>query len=96
MLLLSSKGYCHSDLKPENVTFINIEGDKYQAKIIDFGELTKNQLLTKGYTANYFLNPMRKYEEEEAKIVFKNMEERFKNEFFTIMRTIQRIIIREN
>ncbi len=29
MLLLSSKGYCHSDLKPENVTFINVEGDKY-------------------------------------------------------------------
>jgi hypothetical protein len=29
MLLLSSKDYCHSDLKPENVTFINVEGDKY-------------------------------------------------------------------
>jgi serine/threonine protein kinase len=42
MLLLSSKGYCHSDLKPENVTFVNIDGDKYQAKVIDFGELTKN------------------------------------------------------
>ncbi len=59
MLLLKSKGYCHSDLKPENVTFINIEGDKYHTKVIDFGELTKNSLSTKGYTANYFLNPMR-------------------------------------
>jgi hypothetical protein len=29
MLLLSLKDYCHSDLKPENVTFINVEGDKY-------------------------------------------------------------------
>jgi hypothetical protein len=38
---------------------------------------------------------MRKYE-EEGKIVFKNMEERFKNEFFTIVRTIQRIVMKEN
>jgi serine/threonine protein kinase len=87
MLLLSSKSYCHSDLKPENITFINIEGDKYQAKIIDFGELTRNSLSTKGYTPNYFLNPMRQYN-DQGKIVFENMEERFKNEFFTIVRTI--------
>jgi serine/threonine protein kinase len=59
MLLLSDKAYCHSDLKPENVTLVLVEGDNYVAKIIDFGELTNNQLNPKGYTANYFLNPMR-------------------------------------
>jgi serine/threonine protein kinase len=76
MLLLSSKSYCHSDLKPENVTFTNVEGDKYQAKVIDFGELTREKLIPKGYTPNYFLNPMREYD-NDGKIVFKNMEERF-------------------
>jgi hypothetical protein len=57
--------------------------------------LTKNSLSTKGFTPNYFLNPIRKYD-NEGKIAFKNMEERFKNEFFTIVRTIQRIIMKEN
>jgi hypothetical protein len=60
--------------------------------VIDFGELTKNQLTPKGYTMNYFLNPMREYDTENT-IVFRSMEERLKNEFFTIIRTIQRILV---
>jgi serine/threonine protein kinase len=87
MLLLSSKCYCHSDLKPENVTFIKIEGEKYQAKVIDFGELTRDKFTPKGYTPNYFLNPMRQYD-NQGRIVLENMNEIFKNEFFTIVRSI--------
>jgi hypothetical protein len=77
------------------VTLVLVEGDKYVAKMIDFGELTKDQLVPKGYTNNYFLNPMREYNAEN-KIVFKDMQERFKNEFFTITRTIQRIMVKES
>ncbi len=84
---MSEQGYCHSDLKPENVTLVNTTGDVYLAKVIDFGELTKNQLTPKGYTVHYFLNPMREYNAEN-KIIFNNMQERYKNEFFTILRTI--------
>ncbi len=87
ILLLGEQGYCHSDLKPENVTLVPVEGDIYVAKVIDFGVLSKNQLKTVGYTPNYFLNPRCQYD-ETGEIVFKDMEDRFKNEFFTVARTI--------
>jgi hypothetical protein len=53
-----------------------IEGNKYVAKVIDFGELTRNELVPKGYTANYFLNPVFKYDSEN-RIIFNNMEQRY-------------------
>jgi serine/threonine protein kinase len=42
ILVLKDKGYCHSDLKPENVTLVRVTDNLYEARIIDFGELTKN------------------------------------------------------
>jgi serine/threonine protein kinase len=63
MLLLSEQKYCHSDIKPENVTLVQVQGDnKYLAKVIDFGELSTDELVQNTYTQNYFLNPMRQYD----------------------------------
>jgi serine/threonine protein kinase len=46
VLLLKEQDYCHSDLKPDNVTLVPVEGKKdyYEARIIDFGELSRNSL----------------------------------------------------
>jgi serine/threonine protein kinase len=46
MLLLSEHKYCHSDIKPENVTLVKVQGDnRYLAKVIDFGELSREELV---------------------------------------------------
>lgn len=57
------KGYCHSDLKPDNITLSPIEGKKdcYEARIIDFGSLTYNTLEYKAFTPFYFYHPLRQY-----------------------------------
>ncbi len=63
VLILSEKGYCHSNLKPENVALVHVQKDCYVAKFIDFSQLTQNEFKPRGYTANYFLNPMRDYDD---------------------------------
>ncbi len=73
-----------------------MHGDnRYLAKIINFGELSRDQLVQNTFTPNYFLNPMRKYDSQNS-LIFNNIEERLKNEFFTIVRTMQRLMIRES
>ncbi len=95
MLLLGEQKYCHSCIQPENVTLVQVQGDRYLAKVIDFGELSRNQLAQNTFTPNYFLNPMRKYDSQNS-LIFNNIEERLKNEFFTIVRTMQRLMIKES
>jgi serine/threonine protein kinase len=96
MLLLSEQKYCHSDIKPENVTPVQVQGDNsYKAKVIDFGEISRDELVQNTYTPNYLLNPMREYDSNNN-IIFKNIEDRLKNEFFTIVRTMQRLLMKEN
>jgi serine/threonine protein kinase len=96
MLLLTEQKYCHSDIKPENVTLVQVQGDnRYLAKVIDFGELSRDQLVQNTFTPNYFVNPMREYDSQNS-LIFKNIEERLKNEFFTIVRTMQRLMIKES
>jgi hypothetical protein len=98
VLLLSEQKYCHSCIQPENVTLVQVQGDnRYLAKIIDFGELSRDELVQNTFMPNYFLNPMREYEyNSQSSIIFRNIEDRFKNEFFTIVRTMQRLMIRES
>ncbi len=96
MLLLSEHKYCHSDIKPENVTLVQEQGDnRYLIKVIDFGELWRDELVQNTFTPNYFLNPMKEYDSKNN-MVFKNIEDRLKNEFFTIVRTLQRFMIKES
>jgi hypothetical protein len=96
MLLLGEQKYCHSDIKPENITLVQVQGDnRYLAKIINFSEISRDQHVENTFTPNYFLNPMREYDSKNN-IIFKNIEDRLKNEFFTIMRTMQRLMIRES
>jgi hypothetical protein len=96
MLLLCEHKYCHSDIKPENVALVQVQGDnRYLAKIIDFSEFSRDQLVQNTFTPNYFLNPMREYDAQNS-MLFKNIEDRLKNEFFTIVRTMQRLMIKEN
>jgi serine/threonine protein kinase len=98
MLLLGEQKYCHSDIKPENITLVQVQGDRYLVKVIDFGELSRDdEVVQNKFTPNYFLNPMREYEyNSKNNIIFKNIEERLNNEFFTIVRTMQRLMIEES
>ncbi len=96
MLLLGEQKYCHSDIKPENITLVQVQGDnRYLAKVIDFGELSRDELVQNTFTPDYFLNPMRQYDSQNT-IIFQNIEGRLKNEFFTIVRTMQRLMIPES
>jgi hypothetical protein len=96
MLLLSEQKYCHSCIQPENVTLVQVQGDnRYLAKVMDFGELSRDELVQNTFTPNYFLNPMREYDSKN-RIIFKNLEDRLKNEFFTIVTTMQRLMIKES
>ncbi len=73
-----------------------MQGDnRYLTKVIDFSKLSKDELVQNTFTPNYFLNPMREYDSKN-RIIFKNLEDRLKNEFFTIVRTMQRLMIRES
>jgi hypothetical protein len=64
-----------------------VQDDRYLAKVIDFSELSRDELFQNTFTPNYFLNPMREYDSKNN-MIFKNIEERLKNEFFTIVRTM--------
>jgi serine/threonine protein kinase len=60
MLLLGGQKYFHSDIKPENITLVQVQGDnRYLTKVVDFGELSRDELVQNTFTPNYFLNPMR-------------------------------------
>ncbi len=73
-----------------------MQGDnRYLAKVMDFGELSRDELVQNTFTPNYFLNPMREYDSKN-RIIFKNLEDRLKNEFFTIVTTMQRLMIKES
>jgi hypothetical protein len=95
MLLLGEQKYCHSCIQPENVTLVQVQGDRYLAKVINFVELSRDQLVQNTFTPNYFLNPMREYDSKNS-MIFQNIEDRLKNEFFTIVRTMQRLMIKES
>ncbi len=71
--------------------------NRYLAKVIDFSELSRDELVQNTFTPNYFLNPMRKYEyDSKNSLIFNNIEDRLKNEFFMIVRTMQRLMIKES
>jgi hypothetical protein len=96
MLLLGEQKYFHSDIKPENVTLVQLLGDnRYLAKVVGFVEPSRDQIVQNTFTPDYFLNPMREYDSKNS-MVFQNTEDRLKNEFFTIVRTMQRLMIKEN
>jgi serine/threonine protein kinase len=59
ILLLSEQKYYHSDIKPENITLVQVQGDRYLVKVINFIELSRDELLQNTSTPNYFINPMR-------------------------------------
>jgi hypothetical protein len=66
------------------------------AKVVDFSEISRDdELVQNTFTPNYSLNPMREYDSKNS-LIFKNMEDRLKNEFFTIVRTMQRLMTKEN
>jgi hypothetical protein len=71
ILLLREQGYCHSNIKPENITLVQVDSSRYIAQVINFEQMTKNQLEIKEYTPDYFLNPNRTYSEANE-IVFSN------------------------
>ena len=65
VLLLHSKGYYHSDIKPGNVTLVNVEGQEhggFEAKVIDFGELSNEATKVIGCTSEYYKHPNRQYD----------------------------------
>jgi hypothetical protein len=96
MLLLGEQKYFHSCFQPENVKLVQVQGDnRYLAKVIGFGELSRDQLVQNKFTSDYFLNPMREYDSQNN-MIFQNIEDGPKNEFFTIVRTMQRLMIKES
>jgi hypothetical protein len=92
VLLLKTKNHCHSDLKPGNVTLLPVPTGAaencYTAKVIDFGALSKNELAVRACTAEYYYSPLRTYDSTSGRIVFKSMEERYKTEFYSVLRTM--------
>jgi hypothetical protein len=73
-----------------------VQGDRYLAKVINFSEISRNdELVQNTFKADYFLNPMKEYDSKDN-LRFQNIEDRLKNEFFTIVRTMQRLMIRES
>jgi hypothetical protein len=71
------------------------DDNRYLAKVINFGELSRDELVQNTFTPDYFLNPMREYDSQNT-IIFQNIEDRLKKEFFTIVRTMQRLMIKES
>ncbi len=70
--------------------------NRYLAKVVDFDELSRDdELVQNTFTPNYFLNPMREYDSQNS-MIFQNIEDRLKNEFFTIVRIMQRLMIKES
>ncbi len=75
---------------------MQVQGDnRYLAKVIEFNHLSRDEIVQNTFTPNYFLNPMRKYDSQNN-LIFQNIEDRLKNEFFTIVRTMQRLMIKES
>ncbi len=97
ILLLSEQKYYHSCIQPENFTLVQVQGDsRYLAKVVDFSEISRDgELVQNTSTPNYFLNPMREYDSKNS-MVLKSIEDRVKNEFFRILRTMQRLMIKES
>jgi hypothetical protein len=62
ILLLGEQKYFHSCIQPENVKLVQVQGDRYLAKIADFGGLSRDEVLQNTSTPNYFFNPMREYD----------------------------------
>jgi hypothetical protein len=65
------------------------------AKVINFGEFSGDELVQNTSTPNYFLNPIREYDSQNS-LIFRNIEDRLKNEFLTIVRTMQRLMTKES
>ncbi len=97
MLLLGEQKYYHSCIRPENITLVQVQGNnKFLAKVIDFSQLLRDyEVVQNTFTPYYFLNPMREYDSQNN-MIFKNIEDRLKNEFFTIVRTMQRLMTKES
>jgi hypothetical protein len=73
ILLLGEQKYCHSYIQPENVTLVQVQGNnRYLAKVINFGELSRDELVQNTFTPNYFLNPMREYNSRNS-LIFNNI-----------------------
>jgi hypothetical protein len=60
-------------------------------KIIDFGSVRKNDFNYESCTGSFFKSPLRNYD-AHGDVEFKDMEERFKNEFYTVIRTMQNLL----
>ncbi len=72
------------------------QGDnRYLAKVIDLDELSRDELVQNTSTPDYFLNPMREYDSKNS-LIFKDREDRLKHEFFTIVRTMQMLMVKES
>ncbi len=70
--------------------------DRYLVKVIDCGELSRDdELVHNKFTPNYFINQIGGYDSQNS-LIFRNVEDRLKNEFFTIVRTMQRLMIKGN
>jgi hypothetical protein len=95
MLLLGEQKYFHSCIRPENIRLVQVQSNnRYLAKFINFDEPSRDQLVQNTLTADYFLNPTKEYDSKDS-LISQNIEDRLKNEFFMIMRTIQRLMIKE-
>jgi hypothetical protein len=97
MLLLSEQKYFHSFIHPENITLVQVQGgdNRYLVKIIDFNQISRDELVQNTFPPNYFLNSMREYDSKNS-MIFLNIEDRLKDEFFMIVRTMQRLMIKES
>ncbi len=85
---MKEKEYFHSDIKPKNTQLVKCEDreNAYILKVIDFGGVTKDSLEYSVCSKVFFNSPKRDYN-SNGFVVFNNMIDRFKNEFYSVIRT---------
>jgi serine/threonine protein kinase len=93
-------GFVHNDIKPENLTLIleDFENtEKKSLRFIDLG-LANDTLQCSGFTVRYFMSPMRKYLNKDGIVtpIFSDFDEKYRNEMFSVFRTIQDLMITDS
>lgn len=86
---LHSKNLMHSDLKPQNIILYgcsDISNNIYDVKLIDFGAATFEYAVLKAYTMDYFIPNIND-------VTITSKEQRVKYEYYTLGRTIQRVML---
>jgi serine/threonine protein kinase len=86
---MREKEYFHSDVKPANTQLVKCEDreNTYILKIIDFGAASQKIDICISFNPDFFDSLTTNYD-QDGNAIFNNAIDRFKNEFYTVIRTL--------